>query len=157
MPFRKAAAATATAIVVAMTVSLSSCSRAHPHPAASSPAKSPVESPVRQDKAHAYSAAIAEVKDYLAVWHQQGDRAAQRFLVPASGPEPPPIILKSGKVVSYRPYRWVSQDNFTLFVNLDLHFAGFPSAWNSGLNSRFITFTRRAGQRHYLMYFTTSP
>ena len=148
MPFRKAAAAAATALAVAVAGSLSSCSQASPHPA--------VPSPVKQGKAQAYSAAIAEVRDYLATWHQHGAQAAQRFMVPAErGPNP--LLLRSGKVVSYRPYRWVSQDNFTLLVILDLHFAGSPGAWNSGSNGRFVTFTRQAGQSHYLMYFATSP
>ncbi len=138
----------AIALAVAVAGSLSSCSQANPHPAALSS--------VKQGKAQAYSAAIAEVNDYLATWHQQGAQAAQRFMVPAErGPNP--ILLRNGKVVSYRPYRWVSQDNFTLFVILDLHFAGFPGAWDSGRNGRFVTFTRQAGQSHYLMYFATSP
>jgi len=147
MPFRKAAAATAAALA-AVAGSLSSCSQTNPHP--THPAAS---SPVKQGKAEAYSAAMATVNDYLAAWHQQGGaQAAQQFMVPAErGPDP--ILLRSGKVVSYRPFRWVSQDDFTLFVILDLHFVGFPGAWNSGSNGRFVTFTRQAGRSHYLMYF----
>ena len=148
MPIRKAAAAMAIALAAAVAGSLSSCSQANPHPAALSSA--------RQGKAQAYSAAIAEVGGYLATWHRQGAQAAQRFMVPAER-GPSPILLRSGKVVSYRPYRWVSPDNFTLFVILDLHFIGSPGAWNSGSNGRFVTFTRRAGQSHYLMYFATGP
>jgi hypothetical protein len=156
MPFRKTAAAMAIALGVAMAGSLTSCSQADPHPAA--------PSPVNQDKVHAYSVAIAEVSDYLAAWHQVGRaKAAQRFMVPSErGPDPgepgpDPVILRSGKVLSYRPDRWVSQDNFTLLVLLDLHFAGSPGAWNSGSNGRFVTFTRQPRQNHYLMYFATSP
>jgi hypothetical protein len=156
MPFRKAAAAMAIALAIAMAGSLSSCAQPSPHPAAALP--------VKQSKAQAYSAAIAEVNDYLAAWHQQGRAlASQRFMVPAErGPDPAesgpdPIVLRSGNVVSYQPYRWVSQDDFTLLVILDLHFAGTPGAWNSGSNGRFVTFTRQAGQSHYLMYFATGP
>jgi hypothetical protein len=149
-PFRRAAAALAVALAVGAAGSLSSCSQASPHPAASSS--------VRQGKVNAYSAAIAEVNDYLTTWHLHGAQAAQRFMVPAErGPDPNAILLSSGKVVSYRPDRWVSQDNFTLLVILDLHFAGSPGAWNSGANGRYVTFTRQAAQSHYLMYFATSP
>jgi hypothetical protein len=150
MPFRKAAAGIAMALAVGMACSLSACSQANPHRAA--------PSSVKQGKAQAYSAAIAEVNVYLATWHQHGAQAAQRFMIPAErGPDPNAILLRNGKVLSYRPYRWVSQDNFTLFVILDLHFAGSPGAWNSGTNGRFVTFTRHAGQSHYLMYFATGP
>jgi hypothetical protein len=156
MPLRKTAAAMAIALGVAVAGSLSSCSTAGPHPAA--------PSPVKQDKVHAYSVAIAEVRDYLAAWHQLGRaKAAQRFMVPSErGPDPAepgsdPVILRSGTVLSYRPDRWVSQDNFTLLVLLELHFSGLPGAWNSGANGRFVTFTRQAGHSHYLMYFATSP
>lgn len=148
MPFRKATAAMATALAVAMAGSLSSCSQATPQP--------PAPSPVKQVHALAYSAAIADLKDYLEVWNQHGGQATKRFIAPTErGPNS--LVLRNGKVLSYRPYRWVSQDNFTLFVNLDLYFIGFSGAWNPGPNGRFITFTRPAGQRHYLMYFATSP
>ncbi len=155
MPFRKAAAATALALAVAVAGSLSSCSQASPHPAGPSSVKQ-VKAAVTQGKAPAYSVAITEVNDYLATWHQHGAQAAQRFLVQAErGPDP--IVLRSGKVVSYQPYRWASQDSFTLLVILDLHFVGSSGAWNSGSNGRFITFSRPAGHSQYLMYFATGP
>lgn len=147
--WRLSSTVAAIAVTFAMAGSISSCSQPDPHPAA--------PPPLKQAKAQAYSAAIAEVNEYLAVWRQQGrPRAANRFMVAAErGPDP--IRLSSGKVISYRQYRWVSQDRFTLFVMLDLHFAGSPGAWDSGLNGRFVTFTRQAGQSHYLMYFATGP
>lgn len=60
-------------------------------------------------------------------------------------------------MVSWRPFRWVSDDDFTLLVILDLHFAGSPGAWSPGRNGRFIAFTRNAGHGQYLMYFATGP
>ena len=126
---------------------LSSCSHAK-SPAAASPTRS-------ADRAQVYSAAISEVRDYLVVWRERGCPVATRdFLVPDGGCD---LILRSGNVISYQPYHWVSSNHFTLMVTLDLHFKGSHGAWNVGLNSRFITFSRTAAQSRYLMYMTTGP
>jgi len=149
-----------------MTAALSSCTKASPHTAAATAtAASPTASPhtaasptASQGKSRAYSAAIAEVNEYLTAWREHGLVAAQRFKVPAErGPDPNPVKLSSGEVTSYQPFRWVSEDNFTLMVILNLRFNGSPGAWNPGKNGRFITFTRTAGQSQYLMYFATGP
>lgn len=51
--------------------------------------------------------------------------------------------LVAGRVVAYLPDRWSSPRAFRLLVTLELRFvAGYTSAWNDGLNERFITFTR---------------
>jgi hypothetical protein len=140
----------ATVGAVAMTAALSSCTKAGPH-ATASPS-------VSQGNGRAYAAAIAEVNEYLTVWREHGLVAAQRFKVLSErGPDPSPVKLNGGEVTSYRPYRWVSEDNFTLLVILNLRFSGSPGAWNPGKNGRFITFTRKAGQSRYLMYFATGP
>ena len=136
----------AMAAAVAMAGTLSSCSKASPSLATLS----------SQTKPQAYSTAIAEVNQYLATWSKDGASAAQRLMVPSErGPDP--IRLSSGKVVSYRPDRWVSDNEFTLLVNVDLHFTASSGAWNPGLNGRFITFTRSDRQHKFLMYFATSP
>lgn len=126
---------------------LGSCSHAK-----SPPATSPATSAGR---AQVYSAAVSEVRDYLMVWRERGCPVATReFLVPDGGCD---LMLRSGKVISYQPYRWVSRNHFTLVVTLDLHFKGSPGAWNVGLNSRFITFSRAAALNRYLMYMATGP
>ena len=109
-------------------------------------------------KARAYEAAISVVRDYLAVWHEQGRAAASdQFLVASERGGGNDVVLRSGRVISYQPDRWVSADHFTLLVILDLHFDGWQGAWDIGRNGRFITFTRSTGQKRYLMYFATSP
>jgi hypothetical protein len=110
-----------------------------------------------QGKATAVTAAIAEVNQYLTAWRDHGAQAAaQQYMVPAER-GPASVRLSGGKVVSYTLDRWVSGDNFTLEVILDLHFIGSPVAWSPGRNDRFITFTRSPGKGQYLMYFATSP
>jgi hypothetical protein len=112
---------------------------------------------VSPSRARVYSRAIAEVRAYLTAWQEHGEEAAAlRYKVPAErGPDG--MSLSSGSVLSYRPERWISADNFTLLVLMNLHFTGSPGAWNPGLNGRFVTFTRAAGASGYLMYFATSP
>jgi hypothetical protein len=137
--------AVAAAVAVAM-AGLSSCAKDSPSRA----------TPPSQARTHAYSTAIAEVNEYLMTWSEHGARAAQRFLV-RSERGPDPIRLSSGSVISYKPDRWVSANEFTLLVILNLHFTGSSGAWNPGRNGRFITFTRSGRQSQYLMYFATSP
>jgi hypothetical protein len=108
--------------------------------------------------ARAYEAAISVVRGYLAVWREQGRAAASdQFLVPSERGGGNDVALRVGKVISYQPGRWVSADHFRLLVILDLHFDGPQGAWDIGRNGRFITFTRSTGQKHYLMFFATSP
>jgi hypothetical protein len=150
MRFRTGAVAAALALVLAIAVAgLSSCTHANPGLAVSPSTK--------QGRSQAYSAAISELRDYLTAWHEQGASvASQRFLVPdqrgGGG-----LILRSGKVISYQPYRWVSGNQFTLLVAMDLHFTGSPGAWNVGHNDRFVTFVRTAGRGRYLLRFATGP
>jgi len=92
------------------------------------------------------------------LWQARGESvASQQFLVPAEREGGVSLILRSGKVISYKPYRWVSSSRFTLFVTVDLHFTGSQGAWEVGRNDRFVTFSRTASQGRYLMYFATSP
>lgn len=151
MSLQKAAVTAAIAFVPAIAAAglLSSCTQANPGPA--------VSSSTSQGRSQAYSAAIGELRDYLTAWHSQGRSAASRqFLVPDQrGGDP--ILLKSGKVISYRPYSWLSGNRFTLLVTLDLHFTGSSGAWNVGHNDRFVTFFRPAGQSRYLLRFATGP
>lgn len=141
--------AAAIVILASGAGSLSSCGHA------SGPAPSLSTS---TDKAHAYSAAISEVRDYLAVWQARGESvASQQFLVPVEREGGVNLILRSGKVISYKPYRWVSSGQFTLFVSVDLRFTGSQGAWDAGRNDRFVTFSRTASHGPYLMYFASSP
>jgi hypothetical protein len=143
------ASAAAVAILASAAVSVSSCAHA------SGPVASP---PSNVDRTQAYSAAISELRDYLAVWRVRGESAAsQQFLVPAERAGGVSLRLRSGKVVSYKPYRWVSSSRFTLFVTVDLHFIGSEGAWDVGRNDRFATFSRTASQGRYLIYFATGP
>ena len=108
-----------------------------------------------------YAEAIAGLRQYLAMWHERGQVAAdQRYKVPSqrlAASDPRPVILSTGKVVSYRPVRWVSGERFTLLVTMDLRFSGSQGAWNQGSNDRFVTFYWAPAQDRYLMEFATSP
>ena len=125
--------------------------------ASASKAPPPTRPPASLSKAQAYSSAIAEVNEYLTAWRENGAQAAAQLYKVQAERGPDSLRLSSGEVVSYRPDRWVSADDFTLLVILELHFIGSPYAWDPGRNGRFITFTRKAGQAKYLMYFATSP
>src|SRR5215469_5935616 len=138
------------AAVLALAVGVACfCSCSH---AKSPPAASPTRS---ADRAQLYSAAISEVREYLVVWRERGCPVATREFLVLDGRCD--LILRSGKVISYQPYRWISGNHFTLMVTLDLRFKGSPGAWNVGLNARFITFSRTAAQSRYLMYMATGP
>jgi hypothetical protein len=140
-------AATAALVLALVLAGLNSCGQANPRSGGSPPST--------VSKAQAYAAAISEVRDYLVVWRERGcPVATKEFLVQDGGCD---LILRSGKVISYRPYHWVSSNHFTLMVTLDLHFEGSPGAWNVGLNSRFITFSRTGAQGRYLLEFATGP
>lgn len=105
-----------------------------------------------------YSAAIAELGEYLAAWRNQGAAvASQEFLVPDQRVGGDGLILRGGRVISYEPYSWASDNQFRLLVTLDLHFTGSPGAWSEGHNDRFVTFSRSIGQGRYLMEFATGP
>jgi hypothetical protein len=141
--------AAAVVILASSAGSLSSCGHA-PGPAPSLSASA--------DKAHAYSAAISELRDYLTAWQARGESvASQQFLVPDERAGGVSLILRSSKVISYKPYRWVSSSRFTLFVSVDLRFTGSQGAWDVGRNDRFVTFSRTTTQGRYLMYFATGP
>jgi hypothetical protein len=90
-----------------------------------------------------------------------GDTAAQNaMLEPESqvGSTPRYSQLLSGEISGYEVYQHISDDDFTLLVDLQLHFpAANESAWGEGVNSRFITFQRADAGSPFLMQFATSP
>jgi hypothetical protein len=103
----------------------------------------------------AYEHAANELQDYLNYWHLVGPSTASKlFLVPSQRDST--VKLASGKVLSYHPYSWKSQSDFTLLMSLDLHFNGWHGAWNVGKNDRFVTFTR-ASNGQQLMALNTGP
>lgn len=64
----------------------------------------------------------------------------------------------SARLVDYRIYRWGTSEDFTLLVTLDLRFpTRNTAAWNEGRNTRFVTFTKRAGDSSYRLDWRTSP
>jgi hypothetical protein len=117
--------------------------------------------------AKAYATAIAEVGAYLDLWAREGPyTAAAAYLVPqdqppagadTSSPFAAPVVLLSGAVDSYGPSTWVSADNFTLYVAMNLHFRGdaASAAWAEGPNSRFFIFTRPNPETAYRMDVAT--
>lgn len=103
-----------------------------------------------------YVRALSEVKTYLADWHRSGpSSASNEYLV--SSQQGGKVKLLRGRVTSYHPYSWTSQNKFTLLVGLDLHFSGWPGAWNIGDNDRYVTFIWSKVKHHYLLEFSTGP
>ena len=101
--------------------------------------------------------AIAALRSYLVAWHQEGEaKASRQYLEPDQWVKAPPVlVLRSGKVISFRPYKWKSGATFAALVKLNLNFSGSSGAWNRGTNDRFVTFTRSAIGGRYLMDFYT--
>lgn len=100
-----------------------------------------------------FARAITELRNYLVTWHQEGEvEASRHYLEPNQWVKTPPVlVLRSGKVISYRPYKWKSGATFAALVKLNLNFSGSSGAWNRGINDRFVTFTWSAIRGQYLM------
>jgi hypothetical protein len=147
---------------------------ASPSPSASQPASTARPAPsltataspgppptLRPGDPPVYADAIARVQQWLDAW-MAGDTAAQNaMLEPESQrllPAPGYSQLLSGEISGYQPGQHISDDDFTLLVDLQLHLpAANESAWGEGVNSRFITFKRADASSPFLMQFATSP
>ncbi len=114
------------------------------------------------------AAARQELQDYLDTWARSGAaRAAQRYLgadQQVTGPDADALTLTGGRVTQLQPYRVDSAEVFTVLATMNLQFAKGARElghWGTGINSRFVTFTRRAGaapgEPPYVMAFETGP
>jgi hypothetical protein len=109
-----------------------------------------------QARRAAYKVAAIELQDYFNYWHLAGPVTASKlFLVPSQ--RDGTVKLARGKVLSYHPYSWKTENDFTLLMSLDLHFEGWDGAWNEGKNDRFVTFTRATQGQPLLMELNTGP
>lgn len=97
------------------------------------------------------------LRQYLNDWIREGAVGAGRHLVPEQRPSQDIPVLTSGRVAHVEVQTWSSSSQFTLLVDLYLHFGSDPFAWNEGHNTRFVTFTRRNSTSAYMLSFTTSP
>lgn len=107
-----------------------------------------------------YEDALAEVTAYLDMWRDKGLTAAIDEFFPGikTGPDTDELPLLTATIVSYKPSRWASSDNFTLRVTIDMRFPGGDGgAFGDGPNTRFITFTRSPSGHPFLMQWATSP
>jgi hypothetical protein len=90
---------------------------------------------LNQFKQTAYKFATTELQEYLDAWRLHGSVIATReFLVPSQqvGSNATNLYLASGTARLGYPFTWVSQNRFTLLMNLDLHFQGDPGRGASG-------------------------
>lgn len=113
-----------------------------------------------QFKQTAYKFAITELQEYLDAWRIQGPVIASReFLVPSQqvGSNATNLYLTSGTARQGYPFTWVSQNRFTLLMNLDLHFEGGPGAWSVGANDRYVTYTWSTKEARFQMELDTGP
>jgi len=106
-----------------------------------------------------YRVAIAELQAYLDLWQRTNESvASKQFMVARQQCVTDcPLVLRSGKVLSYQPSSWQSPDHFTLLVGLDLRFVGSSLAFDQGPQAEFVTFSRPNAQAKYLLEFNTSP
>lgn len=112
-----------------------------------------------------YAQGIAVLQAYLDTWREQGLYAATTRYIMPTGDSPPlkqaaldSLKLLSGTIVSWRRYAWVSENQFTVTVTLDLHFPNQDGlAWGEGVNNRYATFIRPDTQAQFLIWLTTSP
>lgn len=108
---------------------------------------------------HEVASAVATVRGYLHAWATQGPSRASRYLVSdqrVTTDQGAPRI-RSGRVTSYRLYRWKGANEFTLLVSMNLRFTNNPLAWSSGSNDRFVTCYRAKGAVRYQLEFATGP
>ena len=112
------------------------------------------------DHSAVYTEGAAYIQSYLTSWQKNGLYVAnQKYLNPSMGSTPKkenPVLI-SGSVTSTQQYNWVSADNFTVMVDLDLRFSGNSAAWGNGINTRFVTFVRSSASAPYLMTFNSGP
>ncbi|HEY8766263.1 MAG TPA: hypothetical protein VIP09_03205, partial [Dehalococcoidia bacterium] len=107
-----------------------------------------------------YADAIARLQEYLDAW-AAGDNAGKNAMLEpatqASSSVPDPQLLR-GEIASYQPQQRVSDDDFTLLVDLQLHLpTANESAWGEGINSRFVNVKRADASSPFLMKFASSP
>ncbi len=108
-----------------------------------------------------YAEALDRVQQWLGAW-LAGDTVAQNEMLETGSQQLLPTLrfsqLLSGAILGYQPGQHISDDDFTLIVDLRLHLpAANESAWGEGVNSRFITFKRADANSPFLMKFATSP
>jgi hypothetical protein len=103
----------------------------------------------------AYAMARFQLESFLVTWRAEGPKVAQILLVPSQRGST--IKLKSEKLLSVKPFEWTSVNHFVLLVMMDLQFNGWQGAWNTGVNTRFVTFSRAYGTPQYLLEFNTGP
>lgn len=134
-----------------------------PSPSSSQPSSTGTPAPpptLRPGDPAVYAEALDRAQQWLDAW-QAGDTAAQNaMLEPESqvSSTPPYSQLLSGQIMSYEPQRQISDNDFTLLVDLQLHLpAANESAWGEGVNTRFITFRRADADSPFLMSFATGP
>jgi hypothetical protein len=164
------------ACLVAASAILGACGNSHPAPDAggtptpNNPSTAPSVSDVTTSPSlgrprgpkpsrHQVTSAISTVRRYLQAWATQGPLRASRYLVASQRPKSDQGVprISSGKVTSYRLYRWKGRNEFTILVSMDLRFTITTLAWNPGNNDRFVTAYRAPDRSRYRLEFATSP
>lgn len=144
---------------VATLLLISGCSQGS-IPLATSSSTPTITPTVSIDRNAVYAEGAAYIQSYLTSWQKNGLYVAnQKYLNPSMGltPKKGNPVLISGSVTSTQQYNWVSADNFTVMVDLDLRFSGNSAAWGTGINTRFVTFVRSSASAQYQMTLATSP
>lgn len=147
------------ASAVAALLLISGCSQGS-RPLAASSSTPKITPTASIDRNAVYSEGAAYIQSYLTSWQKNGLYVAnQKYLNPSMGSTPKkgnPVLI-SGSVTSTQQYNWVSADNFTVMVDLDLRFSGNSAAWGNGINTRFVTFVRSSASMPYRMTLATGP
>lgn len=144
--------------LVALTLVTAGCSSSSTSSVASKSNDRPATTGTDRERRDATEQAVSDLRQFLQVWTRDGLKAAAKTYVAPDGQPPGELQLTSGSVESFSVEKWQSADNFTLLVSLDLHFPnGDGAAFGEGRNDRFVTFSRPAPGRHFVMSFATGP
>lgn len=108
-------------------------------------------------QAQAVATGMQRLRAYLDTWIRDGAIAAGRFRVPDQQTSVDQPDLLAATVTGQQVTRWVSSDQFTVMVTMQMHFAGDGITFGEGVNTRFVTFTRSGPDQPYLLSFATSP
>jgi hypothetical protein len=141
----------------------STAALASPSPTASQATSTATPGPpptLRPGDPAVYAQALDRIQQWLDAWLAGDNNAQNAMLKPESQVASPFAYsqLLIGQITDYQPYQHISDNEFTLLVDLQLHLpTANESAWGEGVNSRFITFQRADAGSPFLMQFATSP
>lgn len=147
-------------IAVALTIGGTACGSATRRmPADPAGGGSPSASSHANIDTDALDRGVGTLRAYLDTWRRDGAATASaRYLTGDEVVDPKgwAPVLTSWRLRSWSTYEWRTAGDFTLVVDLEVHFRGDPGTWGDGTTTRFVHLTR-APNGEFRLYLTTSP